>query len=1430
MKLLESLLARRRLIVAVTLLLALTGFAAWNTMPREEDPDFPERDALIVTHFPGADAETVERLVIEPIEEHLVEVEEIRDIHSTARAGVAVVRAELADEVYATDAAWDEAEEALERARADFPAGVSEPSLDHDLIAQDSVVLAITGSLDPLVLAEAAERAKRRLLALESVRKVRLVADPGEQITIEYDDATARRLGIDPRRLGAQLAQRSQIVPGGLIHLGSKTTTLRPATEFRSLEEIEKTSLVLPSGSALPLGEIARVRRGPLEPAAERMRFEGEIAVGLGIVPKSDIDLVRFGERVRERLGEIRAELAPLEVEEVFFQPDQVRSRLDGLSRSLLFGIAIVAAVLLVAMGPRLGFVVALVVPLVIFGSIAIFAAGGGVLHQISIAAVVIALGMLVDNAIVVAEAIQWRVDRGEAVGEAAAASVRELALPLASATGTTLAVFVPMLISSGGTADFTRSIPVLILLTLSLSYFFAVLVTPVLSELFLRPRSNVVSDVHPWARRTAHVAVHRTGWVLFGAVVLVALAAWGMGFVEQRFFPSADREIVVVDLEMPEGTHLERTDTASGVVERALAGHPEVVSVVSFMGRNAPHFYYNLQQRLNSPHRAQIIAKTRSLEAVEGVRAWVRGEVQRRLPEAEVVVRRLEQGPPIDAPVELRFYGDDYEKLETAADLLLAELRQIPGTRDVHHDLSLGVPTLTFEIDDAAAGRHGLSRADVALALSGRTLGLEIGQFRAGEDPVPILVRSSDGEESTAEALTTADVAVPGGKSVPLAQLARLEVDWRPAAIYHRERQRVVSVKSQLAPETTAHEVLAALEPRLETLELPAGVRFELGGETQESGQANAALLRTLPVGVLLLLVFLLIEFNSFRRVAIILVTVPLAVTGVVPGLLLSGEPFGFMSLLGVVSLVGIVVNNAIVLLDVVESHRATGAGVEEALVEAVARRTRPILLTMMTTVAGLLPLALSGSTLWPPLAWAMISGLIASTLLTLLVVPALYRLLFSSWRGLRFGRREAVAAVALLALLAPPTEGAELELTLEEAMEKAAERPLARAAEGRAHAADSAAKAERRAATWPTLGVSAEALRRDQTIEIETPVGDFQLGQRSIETLGVELVQPLLDPARRFYAAPAARARAKAAEERAERTRQELEAEAARAFLQVLALDARREATTAFVASLRARLEETEARVRAGAELEADALKVRLDLESAELELLSLKEARQVALWDLGRAVGLEAPVEPQWDGDFDRSAPVELAELVELAEEHRGDLRALASELRALELARGAVDAERWPRLEARGSWQASSGDAFRPEESAQGSIAIIWAPFAAGTKPPRKAALGAEAEALEADREELLRALKIELRSALAELSTARAAIAVRERGVELAEETLRVERERHGAGRATTNDLLEAEAELRDQKTRRDLARLDVLRAWIRLELVTGTGL
>lgn len=1460
MKIMEVILDRKRLFLMLTGMLSLVGAIMWVTMVRQEDPRLPDFWGQVISVYPGADAPTVERLVLEPIEDALAEVEEIKQVEATAYNEMAVLIVELRGDTKDFDLAWDKVRRALASASLEFPEGARAPSLDDKMQDQDSVVLAVTGSSDLLKLLNGARILKDALLSLPDVSRVSLIADPGEQVTVALDDETARRYGINAVSLSQQLSARNRILPGGSLHLGGKTVRLKPLAEFSSTEEIAETPVMLQSGASFPLNEIARVHLGPKEPTDHRMRFNGEMSVGLAIVPKKQINLVDFGDTVRERIARTIGELKPLKVHEVCFQPKRTRDRLDELGQSLLFGSLIVGGLLLFTMGIRMGLLVASVIPLVAFSSLALFSWSGGALHQISIAAFVFALGMIVDNAIVVAENIQWRLDQGESASQAAIGAVRELAVPLAGATGTTLAAFFPMLIAEGPTAAFTQTIPIILMITLTVSYFIAVFVTPALSGMVLRPgKESPNSFVVRIGGKLGTFAVGRPVLVIAIALVLVAGSLVGIGNVKQQFFPTSDRNQMVVDIKLPEGAHLDTTDAAVRVVEKEIASRNEVTQTASFIGRSAPQFYYNIISVPFSPHFAQIIVETTTTEDLNPLLKHIRSFVKTRLPEVKMVARKLEQGPPIKAPVEIRLTGKDLGDLENAATMVSNELRSIKGTEDIRHDLGPGAPTIRFTINDAAAGRFGLTRADLAFALYGRTRGLPMGELRSGDDPIPVVVRSSAGEMMPVENLESVSVPAPDGRLIPLAQIATEKAVWQPAAIKHFNGVRVATVSSQLTEGHTFSDVLKELTPRLKTLDLPANVEFGFGGDAEGSGEANTSLLKSFPIGILLLIGVLLAEFNSFRRTLIILVTVPLAAAGIVPGLLIGNQPFGFMSMLGVIALVGIVVNNAIVLLEVVEERKKQGADVNEALTDAVSRRIRPILLTSGTTVVGLLPLAFSSSTLWPPLASTMISGLIASTMLTLVVVPAIYRLMFNDKKpGMQWiGKPLAMVSTAVLMVTFCVSQASgntqidveklsgeikvfqtsggsddslRAKIGFQDAMRLGGMRPAVKAANDLASAAEHVAIAERRAALWPVVGVSTEYTVRDRSLAMETPIGEFPMGEKTNTEAGVKIIQPLLDPARLFYSAPAAKTEAEGKRLEAERVQRRTSAYAAYSFLNVHAIDARIDSTSAYIESLESRLRETGEKAHAGLALEADVLKVRLAYDKAKQNRSELVRMRDVAIADLARATNLPEKAEPDAAPDMLAWDPPPSGDAIKKAVENRSDLAAMQKAVGALEKRRSAVGAESWPKLEASVTWAWNENSPYTENEYVQGAVSLKWTPFEAGTRGPRSAAFSANIRAMKNELDEAKRQVEIEVKSAIASIENAREAFHVAERGVEQAAETLRMERVRRLEGRSTTNDLLEAEAQLRENRTMRELSRLDVTQSWVKLWEAHGAEL
>ncbi|ERS90840.1 acriflavin resistance protein [Marinobacter sp. C1S70] len=988
----RRLLNCQRLLGMVVTMLCLLGIAAYSTMPRQEDPSFPYRAGMITVSYPGASAEAVERLVLQPLTDELRQVEELDWSQGTARTGVALARLKLRDRIYDTDSAWDRVRQAMERARQDFPDDVGLMELDDRLIDIPAVVLAVGGSPSVTELSEVAERLKQNLLDIPGISRIELEGDADEQITLALDDAALYRLGVPPKRILDTLARRNQTIPGGFVVVEGKRLSVLPNTEFTDIDAIRATPIELPDGSQVPLAAAAEVWRGPAEPRQPETWFDGERVVLLSIImEEGSTDAIRFGERIRERLDQVRPDFEPYQLREMFFQPDKVSDRLDDLAWSLVLSVLIIVAVVFTGMGIRMGLLVASILPMVALISVGLYDLGGGVLHQIAVIGMVISLGILIDNAIVIVENIQGHLDEGMRRLDALRKAVGELAGPLGASTGTTLAAFAPLLMAKGGAADFTRGVPVMIMLTLSVSYLLAISAVPLLAARFLKPRKNIHKDrLIGLASYLGGLVYRHPGRLITAGALLVVISLGMTPFMAQQFFPNADRPRVIVEMYMPEGTDQARTAEVAAVLEQAIRTRPEALEVHRFVGFTGPSFYYNLQRSPQAPNRARLVVRTPTLADTTDLVKWIRHEAARSLPELDITAGILGQGPPRPAPVEVRIFHPDDNARARATEQVYSILRGVEGTVDVRHDLDIGVPSIAINVDDATAARYGLTRADVAQSLYGQSYGAVAERYRQEDDPIPIVLRSREGTSLSLSRLLSVNTYNDQGDAIPLSAVATVETTWEPAAVYLRNGVRVNTVSANLEEDYSFSQALDGLYAGLEQNPLPAGTRLDMGGDAEGSDRANSALLTAAPIGMLLLLFFLLLQFNSFRRVGIILLTVPLATVGIFPGLVLSGSPFGFQSLLGVIALVGIVVNNAIVLLDVMDRELERGRAIADAVRTAVERRTRPILLTTATTVAGLLPLAFSSSTLWPPMAWAIISGLLASTVLTLLVIPS--------------------------------------------------------------------------------------------------------------------------------------------------------------------------------------------------------------------------------------------------------------------------------------------------------------------------------------------------------------------------------------------------------------------------------------------------------
>lgn len=1425
---------QKRAILLLAVILVFGGLFSWQQMPKQEDPRFPNRFGSVTVLFPGAEAESMERLIMLPLERELQEIAEIVSISATARNDAAVAVIELDETIYHTTPVWDEVERAVEEAEQEFPDGVTSVDIDWENTDLESVTYAISGSGTWQVLQEAAERMEAEILTLPGVKRVVLTPDFDTQVTVELSQSASAALGLSPRALSEILRGRSRIIPGGTSRVGDREVIIDSNNSFDSVEDIRR--LEIPAGdTTVPLGSIATVQLGPEEPIRKLARFNGERTLIVGVVPEAKIDLVDFGTGLRGRMEPLQAELAPLEVTELTFQPDRVSSRLQGLQFSLLEGILIVAAIVVVALGIRVGGVVALSVPAVALSSVLVYNAAGGVLHQITVAALVVSLGLLVDNAIVISERIQWRIERGEDRREAAASAVRELIWPLAAATGTTLAAFIPLLLSKGVSADFTRAIPQVVMLTIALSFIFSVTVVPTLGALLFR-REHAVGD-----RGSRHIAnlaaqtIRRPGIVLAGAGLLLLLSMSLLPRIQLQFFPGADRNQIVLELELPAGTHVSATTNAAATLEENLLPDERVRHIATFVGRSTPAFYYNLTGQSNSPNFAQLLVTTRNKADVPAIAERARAVAREELPGISFVARELEQGPPASAPVAIRLYSEEPAALAEGIRAVFAETRSIEGTRDVRHDLDVGGLAYSVEIEEAAALARGSSVQGIAQTLLARTRGLPSGEFRGGRDPASIVVRAPEGEGTPLEELpaTLLFSTPPAAEATPLGGVARGELSLRPATIRRENGRRLATLFSELQPGYGYNDVLTELRPRLPEL-LPDGVTYEIGGAAESSREANSAILEASYLGVAILLFVLLLQFRSFIRLGLILLTVPLAAVGVIPGLVIFGEPFGFTSLLGTISLIGIVVNNAIILIDTIEGKRRE-MPLEEAIPASVLERMRPILLTVLTTVCGLTPLLFSSSSLWPPFASAMISGLLASTVMTLLVVPAAYYLIYrrrSDGDAAGFARSRSLLAIPFLLLFAAVAPAADAEeLSLAEALEGAAGAPAVRGAEAELRAEEFALRAERREAWLPAFSIDGSYLRREEevTTSFGPLIGDITELPEDEKQLSITVDQPLLDLSAQESDIASQRFAAERERVELQGTRNRASLEALGAYLQVRQVIAELEAAEESRDALEAQLDRVRRSVEAGRLLRSDQLRLEVELRSLEQQISQLGRAREVAAMDLARKTGSTADAEPTTAPiNLRAKAVTEWLSSAPRSVRGRSELRALEATIEGLGARRRGIIQSAVPEVRLRLSGVRQFDTALDPEQWIEGELTLSWTPVARGTRHARRQELTARQQSLEARYRDAVEGGSVQLANVRNAIISALERAEVARQNV-VQEEQLRDETEElYRAGRRPLSDFVEAQARVQRARVDERIALFDALEAAGRLAYLTGT--
>lgn len=1016
MNITKAAIQKNRITAAVLAVVLIGGMATYFGMPRSEDPGFTIRAAVVMTFFPGASPERVELLVTDKLEKAIHELPELDFIASQSTTGVSLIFVNIHTRYKEMRPIWDRLRRKVERAAPELPEGIIGPQVDDEFGDVFGIVFSITGEgYSYAELKTVADQVRDELLRLEDAAKVDIVGAQEERIFVEYNNARLAEVGLSPFQLQSILESRNIIIPGGAVTTGYERITLEPSGNFESVEELERSVITLPGGTeVVSLEDLVTVRRGYVDPPSTLTRSSGSPALVLAVSMREGGNIIDLGNQFMEAYERLRVSYPiGIEFDIIAFQPDVVDKKIDDFVRSLLQAIGVIVVVMLVTLGLRTGLVVSTLIPMAIVAGLLVMSFFDIGLHQMSLAALIIALGMLVDNAIVMSESIMVRLAHGQGRLEAAVDSAAELRIPLFTASLTTAAAFLPIYLAESEVGEYVGSLFVVVTITLLCSWILSLTMIPMLCHRFMRvtrdPRR--VSYDTKWYRRYRRLLLkllrHRAITVV-ATLGVFFLAMLGFGFVPNIFFPPSDRALIHAELELPEGTPIERTEEVTRQLGQYIADsltvsgnrNEGVTNWATFIGEGAPRYVLTYSRELARPEYSFMMVNLSSLNLVPSVIERLEAFALDNLPDATAKFEPPILGPPVTAPIEVRISGPDTDVLFSLVDQVKARLATITGVRNTTDNWGRRTKKLLVRINEPRARRAGVSSRDVAVSLQTAFSGFATTEFREDDKVIPVVLRSVGADREDLGKIESINVfAQATGRTVPLKQVADVEVVWQPSKIQRRDRLKTVSVRADVAPDITAFEVNRQLVPWLadESRSWDLGYRYEIGGEAEESRESQASINVKMPIMALIIVMLLVGQFNSFRRPLIILLTIPFGLIGVVFGLLVARSYFGFMTMLGVFALAGIVINNAIVLIDRIGIEiEQNGLEPRRAVIEAAQRRLRPILLTTATTIGGLLPLWWGGGPMWEPMAIAIIFGLAFATVLTLGLVPVLYSLFF--------------------------------------------------------------------------------------------------------------------------------------------------------------------------------------------------------------------------------------------------------------------------------------------------------------------------------------------------------------------------------------------------------------------------------------------------
>ncbi|MDB4433293.1 efflux RND transporter permease subunit [bacterium] len=1008
MNIAESSIRNRTVTLVLTVVMLGGGLVSYQGLSRLEDPEFTIKDALVITPYPGASAAEVEEEVTDELEMAVQQLGQLKEIESRSERGLSTLTVSIKEKYDKSTLPqiWDELRRKVGDAQKDLPPGAGPSLVVDDYGDVYGVFVTISGGeYSYAELKEVVDLYRRDLLLVEDVAKIETYGERTEAIYVELSRDRMSQLGIPESAIIDELRQKNLVTDSGRVKVGAEFIAIDPTGTITSVEQIEAILIRGGSGSQIYLRDVASVRRGYVEPPGHLIRYDGKAAIGLGISTASGGNVVAMGQALRRRADELLPQIPlGIEVGIVSLQSQAVETAIRGFVSSLVQAVAIVIVVLLFFMGLRSGLLIGFILVLTICGSFIFLGPMAVALERISLGALIIALGMLVDNAIVVVDGMLIKLQKGVDAKRAASEVVQQSSLPLLGATVIAILAFAAIGTSDDSTGEFCRSLFQVVMVSLLLSWVTAVTVTPVLCVIFLKAPESGAGDDDPYGgsfysayKGFVSGCIGRR-WVSVGAVLAVfAIALWGFGYVGQSFFPPSTRPQFMVDLWMSQGTHIDDTTRAVASVEDYLLEQEGVTHVTSLVGKGALRFLLTYTPEKANSAYAQLLVDVDDASRIDALLPTVERDLAERLPDALSYASKFQLGPGSTGKVQARLSGPDADVLRRLASQVEAIVHADPDAKAIRTDWRARVKLLRPQLAEEQANLNGIQRRDVANALRQGFQGARVGLYREGDLLLPIIMRATEEERSDVESIRHLQIWSPAADSmIPLRQVVSgFETVFEDEIIVRRDRKRTLTVFSD--PNTgPATALFERVRPQIEAIEFPLEYSLEWGGEYEDSRNAQQGLVASLPTFVLLMVLVTIALFNSLRQPLIIWLCVPLAVIGVTAGLLMTRQPFGFMALLGFLSLSGMLIKNAIVLIDQINLEIAEGKALLPAIVDSGVSRLRPVAMAASTTAMGMIPLLFDA--FFVAMAVTIIAGLLFATVLTMVVVPVLYAIFYGA------------------------------------------------------------------------------------------------------------------------------------------------------------------------------------------------------------------------------------------------------------------------------------------------------------------------------------------------------------------------------------------------------------------------------------------------